>query len=424
MLAALLAISLFGIPLAAAAARLYFTDERSELLRLADSVALAVSGDLHRGGQLSTMQHPESGTRIAIYNDRGAQVSGDGPASSGLVTRARTGAVSSGTVNGAIAVAVPISDGDTVTGVVLASSTRAQVYARIASTWAAMLALACAALLISWAVARRQATRLARPLQEMSLAAERLGSGDFSVRTRPAGITELDSVNDSLNRTAAQLGMLLERERAFSADASHQLRTPLAGLRLALEAALEDPNIDGRIAMADALVSADRLEATITELIALARETPPHSDTPLDTARLLDEIRQQWNGPLAAQGRPLRIHISELLPPSLVPESAVRQILTVLVENASRHGIGAITILARDTNGALAIDVSQQGPPIARSPQHLFIRRAADAAGTGIGLALGRSLAESFGARLTVTSVDPPTFTLLTPANSSPATTD
>jgi signal transduction histidine kinase len=175
--------------------------------------------------------------------------------------------------------------------------------------------------------------------------------------------------------------------------------------------------------MANALVSADRLETTITELIALARETP-HSDIPLDTARIMEEIRRQWNGPLAAQGRPLRISVGEPLPASLVPDSAIRQILAVLVENASQHGTGPITIAVRDANDALAFDVSQDGPPIDRTPQELFVRGAADAAGTGIGLALGRSLAESFGGRLTVTSVDPPTFTLVIPAEPSSAMVD
>ena len=85
----------------------------------------------------------------------------------------------------------------------LVTADRSAVYLRIGLVWLLMLALAAAALLVAWLLARRQARRLVSPLQALTTVAERLGGGDFTVRTQAVGIAEIDSVNESVNRTAA-----------------------------------------------------------------------------------------------------------------------------------------------------------------------------------------------------------------------------
>jgi len=413
VLAAMLATALFGIPLAAAAARYFTADEHNELERVADAAALAVSGDLARSQNPAALPRPEAGTEVSVYNPSGVRVSGTGPAVPGpLVAHAGGGTVASGQIDGRFAVAVPVSDGDTIAGVVLVTAGRAQVYRRIGEAWLAMIGLAAGAVAVSWLLARRQVRRLTDPLEQLSRAAERLGAGDFSVRTEPGGIAEIDSVNASLNSTAHRLGALVDRERAFTADASHQLRTPLTGLRLGLEAALETPGRDPRPAMLDALAAADRLQATVTDLLALARDTP-RSAEPLDLDKLLQEVRDNWNGVLAAHDRPLRIEVRAPVPMADMSHACAQQILDVLLDNARQHGRGTVTIGVRDAEDALAIDVSDEGRPITRDPQGLFVRRSAHATGTGIGLALARSLAESERGRLILTTRYPPTFTLL-----------
>ena len=114
---------------------------------------------------------------------------------------------------------------------------------------------------------------LTRPLRRLRDAAVRLGEGDFTVSAPPSGVAELDAAATALTATARRLGDLVERERAFTADASHQLRTPLTSLRLALENELAQPRSDPTQALRDALVDVDRLEATLTDLLALARDT-------------------------------------------------------------------------------------------------------------------------------------------------------
>jgi signal transduction histidine kinase len=413
VLAAVLATCLFGIPLGIAATRYYVGDERNELERMADTAALAVSGDVTRAGQASVLPHLEHGTEVSVYDQAGALVTGRAShRAGGLVGRTLRGAVASGDVGGRLAVAVPISDGDTVVGAVLATTDRAQVYRRIGASWLGMLALAVVAVAVSWLVARRQAQRLARPLEQLCITAERLGGGDFSVRTQPAGIAEIDTVNASLDRTAERLGSLVERERAFSADASHQLRTPLTGLQLGMEAALAAPDADLRGALRAALDAAQRLDTTVADLLALARDVPADGQ-PLDVDAFLNGIRARWNGPLARADRPLRIALERPLPGTTMSSAAAEQILDVLLDNALRHGAGAVTVTVRDAEDALAVDVSDEGGPLRADPQQLFRRRSA--AGDGIGLALARRLAESEGGRLVLSSASAPRFTLFAP---------
>jgi signal transduction histidine kinase len=261
---------------------------------------------------------------------------------------------------------------------------------------------------VTWLLARRQARRLALPIEHLAKAASRLGEGDFSVRTRPSGIPEIDSAAACLDATAERLGDLITRERAFSAEASHQLRTPLTGLKLRLEAALDDPSAD----LSQVITEVDRLEDTIADLLSLARGTPRRSQ-PMDLRTLMTEIEQSWHGELAAQARPLRIKIGPELPSCLASTAAVRQILAVLVDNAVRHGVGTVTVEVREANDALAVEVIDDGD---LTGVDVFSGRSTRA-GHGIGLPMARRLAEAEGGRLSLTAVKPTTFRLLLPAD-------
>ena len=209
-----------------------------------------------------------------------------------MVNTALAGVNNRSMLDGRFAVAVTVADGEVITGAVVATETTADVIGKIALTWTFMLALGAAALTSAWLLARRQARRLAAPLQDLSSAAQRLGSGDFTVRTEPTGIPEIDSVNASVNDTAGRLGALVERERAFSAETSHQLRTPLAGLRLQLEAALDTPGADLPQAIRESLTSVDRLQTTVEDLLTLARNSPNRATEPLDITVLVKNLEQ------------------------------------------------------------------------------------------------------------------------------------
>lgn len=410
----LVAIVLFGLPLAIGLSRYFFIDELRRLQDLTSGVAVAVSGDQGLR-QLPRNAGADPNIQFAVYDLAGVRITGEvSPAGyQTLLAGALTGLRGSGRLAGRSAVAVPVTDGNTIVGAVLATEANGALYLRIAITWTVMLTLAAGALTVSWLVGRRQAAALTRPLEQLAEVAERLGDGNFGVHTTPVGITEIDSVNRSLNRTAVRLRALLDRERTYTADASHQLRTPLTGLRLQLEAALNDSQADPRTAIREALTTADRLERTITDLLALARDASRIGD-PVNFDAVADDIEQRWHGRLAAQGRPLRLTTTALTGPSRASTAAVTQILDVLLDNAYRHGDGAVQLTVRAAHGAVAIDVTNDGPPITDAAETLFQRRSAQASGHGIGLALAQTLANAEGGRLNLTAPTP-TFTLLLP---------
>ncbi|GLX09042.1 HAMP domain-containing sensor histidine kinase [Microbispora sp. NBRC 16548] len=280
--------------------------------------------------------------------------------------------------------------------------------------WLVMAGLAVLVIGLAAAFARRQSARLAAPLEDLTRSAQALGDGDFTIRAPRSNVREADQAGLALQATARRLGEVLDRERAFSANVSHQLRTQLTGMMLGLEAALARPDAAlADAALADAVHTAlgrgERLQTVIDDLVRLTRDNRTGS-APLDVPAVLDEVRECWQGPLAAHGRRLTVSVPDDLPPVAASAAAVRQILRVLLDNALVHGEGEVTVEAADLADGIAIEVADRGPGVPEDVD-VFARRAAD--GHGIGLALGRSLAEAEAGRLVLRRTSPPVFSLL-----------
>jgi signal transduction histidine kinase len=421
LLASITAICLFGIPLAVGVLQYALQQERGHLVQVASYVAIEVSADVDDADPVDRDDITDLGDdgedlSAAVYDVQGHRVAGRVPVEDGhLLHGALDGDVGTGADGDVLVAAVPVTHSNQVIGAVLVAGPRRAVLGDVVLIWAGMAGLALVAVAIAWLVGRRQARRLAGPLEDLEDRARRLGDGDFSVRSRQGRIEEIDSVGAALDATATRLDDMLARERAFSADASHQLRTPLAGLRLRLEAALEQRDEDLRPAIAASLADADRLEATITELLILARADRGGQVGAIDLGSLLGELSPEWAARLALHGRDLEVHVEPGTPEARASTAAVRQVLAVLVDNATTHGGGTVTVSVRETAGAVAIDVCDEGPGVPADGGALFTGRTDRRDGHGIGLALARRLAEAEQGRLELQRRSPPVFTLLLP---------
>ena len=399
--AVVLAVTVFGVPLAILVQRMVVSDEQGELERLALRTAVDV-GPTYASGDPIELPSAEAAVQLAVYDQAGSRIAGRGPRELDQPLRGSLKGVPVDTRDGLLAVAVPVGAGERVFAVVRASSASSVVEHRVWWLWAGMAGIAVIAAASALLLARRLSMVLVRPLIELEQVSTELGDGNFGARANPSGVAEIDHAGAALNRTADRLSALIARQRSFTADASHQLRTPLTRLRLELENGLEgDP--DGlRRAVQEGLASADVLAQTVDDVLAVTHGDGGGGSFAVEV--LLDGIREGWHATLAAQDRPLRVRWE----PGLVVVAslpATRQIVQALVDNAYRHGSGVVQIQARDVGGAVAIDVLDEGASDGGGPVRVEVTDTAQPR-TGRGLGLARSLAEAEGGRLTTGTQD------------------
>jgi signal transduction histidine kinase len=411
---AFLAVVLFAIPLAVLMRNQIQDDETLELEHAATQVSVSVSRATLNGGRLPDFPLIERSTRLAVYDSSGHKRAGDGPdLIESRLRRALSG--DPATVHGGgIAVAVPLRRHGEIRGLVRAASTPAHFQGRVWRAWAALLLVGLGVAGIIFAVALWQSRRLSRPLIKLAENSRRLGEGDFTVRNAPTGVAEIDSVGRAFDQAAEQLGSVLARERAFSADASHQLRTPLTGLRLTLERA-QQPEADTNALLDEAISEVDRLDASIEELLVLARDT--HSDrAAISMVEVLDSAAERWSERFVQHGRRLQVRCDTDVPRVAISRAAVDHILDALLDNGLRHGAGTVSIHSRTVESGVAVDCEDEGDGIIADPAMIFARRenAGSNNGHGIGLALARRLADAEGARLLLVRGTPhPLFSLI-----------
>ncbi|GGT16308.1 ATP-binding protein [Nonomuraea spiralis] len=405
------AVALFLVPLAIAVNILYHDQAVAALQRDAAWVAAAVPDEPR--GPLKLPTGVPGDLAIGGYTKSGARLFGNGPAYSGLATSSKDGRVHDAVEGGFLAVSAPVPSDEGPALIIRVATPNAEVEQRIHQAWLLMGGLALIVIALAAGAAVRQSARLAAPLERLTAAAQALGGGDFSVRAAPSGLREADQAAQALESTARRLGDVLARERAFSADVSHQLRTGLTGLLLGLESALSRPGTDLTPAVRAALTRGERLQEVLDDLVRLSRDNRTPAER-LDVDALMEEIRQEWHGPLAQAGRRLTITVEPALPPVTAQPAAVRQILRVLLDNALRHGQGEVAVTVSDVGPGMAVEVSDHGPGVAPDSDP-FVRSSGHS--HGIGLALARSLAEAEGGRLVLSRAKPPLFSLLLPGH-------
>lgn len=404
-----------GLPLAIVVQRFYEDRAVADLQRRAAETIAEIALPLDQDDLRTVSREADSPGRFSVYDGRAHRVYGPGPADGdAVVVRALRGRAASASIDGDRALAAPITDrnSEEVVGAVRITQSNSVVDHQVERAWLAMTIASALGLAAAAAIARSQSRRLAEPLTDLARHADELGRGEFGARPAASGIDEVDIVAASLVSSGERLAELVARERAFSADVSHQLRTPLTGLRLQLEriAAESASPTDLRRALEEVA----RLEATVRHLLDLARDRTPVTGI-VDLADCLRALDARWAEQFRRAERTLVMENAATHTSARGSDVSIAQVLDVLIDNSLRHARDTVTVRSRDAPGGVVIEVADDGPGLDEaSASELFERRSGE--GHGIGLALARAIAEADGGRLILVTPQPPCFILVLPA--------
>jgi two-component system OmpR family sensor kinase len=270
---------------------------------------------------------------------------------------------------------------------------------------------------VLWMAAGRVARRIARPLYELTRAAQDLGAGNLKARVSSDsfGVDELAVLSYAFNEMADRLERQLADERALLASVSHELRTPLARIRLLVEIGRQSRAEGADLRTLDEIERETiEIDALVGELLASARlEFQAVTPKPLEAVEIARRALERAGEDLAKLSAP----------PPPVPFAAdptlVARALANLIDNARKHGEGLTSLAVRTDGAFVTFEVTDRGRGFAPGDEtRVFERfyRGADGGAQGslgLGLALVKRIAEAHGGRVTAAN-HPPTGARLT----------
>lgn len=241
------------------------------------------------------------------------------------------------------------------------------------------------------------ARQVARPLKRLAQAAQQVGQGVTPQPLPERGAQEIVAVSRAFNQMSADLAAD-ERERALVlAGISHDLRTPLARVRLAAELSADESLRDGLVA------DVEQMDAVIRQFLDYARLDENETAIPTDVQALVQETAQ----PFAAQAKSLTLDLPPLLPLLAVRPLLLKRALSNLLDNAVKYGGGEITVQLGQEGNRVVLAVADRGTGIPAAQREAakrpFVRlesARSDATGSGLGLAIVERAARLHGGKL------------------------
>jgi signal transduction histidine kinase len=304
-----------------------------------------------------------------------------------------------------IYVAVPVRAGEKILGAVRLTFPQSEVDATVNGRVRGLGVAALITLISAAVISFFLASTITRRIRRLRDAAEMIAEGDMDARADVSGGGEIEELAESFNTMADRVQAVVESQRGFAGDASHQLRTPLTALRLRLDRAADlmtedEPAMDQVDAARDEI---DRLQRLIDGLLVLARaDNQDHDTVPVDVTAVAAERIEDWQA-LAGEREVSIELVSAGMAVALAVPGAVDQIIDNYVDNAlevvPEGSRILVTVRAEPAGVVLTVDDEGPGlPPESRDRAFdRFWRGSQDGSGSGLGLAIVASLAHAAG---------------------------
>ncbi len=273
-----------------------------------------------------------------------------------------------------------------------------QLRAGVARTWLVLAGLGVLLFALALALADRVARSMTRPVDELAATADRLGAGDLTARTRPAGPPEVRAVGVAVNRLADRIGELLAAEREAAADLAHRLRTPLTALRLDVDG-LRSPSERERL-----MDDVDQLARTVDAVIREARRPVREGlGTGCDAVAVVSERVRFWSVLAEEERRPVAVILADGELPVRVARADLAAAVDALLGNVFAHtpeGTAFRVQVRGRPGGGAEVVVADDGPGL---PAGVVPERGLSGAGsTGLGLDIARRTAVAAGGGLRI----------------------
>jgi signal transduction histidine kinase len=310
-------------------------------------------------------------------------------------------------------VALPVSAGGVVHGAVRVTYPTTELDASVSRNWLRLGLLSLAVLITVVALGFLLAQGVSRPVRNLRSVARELSRGRFGARAETdRGVPELRALGGTINAMAGRLQRLVEAQRLFVADASHQLRSPLTALRLRLE------NLEPHLPPAQhdkldaAIAETVRLGRLVDSLLTLARaDADAAAPAPVDAVAVAAERVDTWRV-AAAENHVRLVMRSARCPEVIAVPGGLEQILDNLLSNAISASPPAGTVIVHvgpSAPGRVDVRVVDEGVGLDKPERGRAFERfwrapgATSGGGFGLGLAIARRLAESAGGSVILT---------------------
>ena len=315
-------------------------------------------------------------------------------------------------------VSVPVEKNGSIVGGVYLAKTMSGIEDTIRVTSTSLIVFSAMIVVLIGMLSFGLSYIITAPIAEFTRAAREISKGNFKYRIKVRGTNEMTQMADTLNYMCDELGLLEEKRRKFVSDASHELKTPMAGIKLICDSLVQAPDVDPAMIkefLSDMSEEVDRLTRVINRLLVLTKLDGGMALKPeqTDMKALLDRtVRKLWGMAEAKDIAIHRLYSEKTFEPAVLDADKIYEAVYNITDNAIKYTPegGRVYIDMQERDGFIIIRIEDTGDGIPEAErERVFERfyrlddsRSRETGGTGLGLAIAKEAVTMHGGRIEI----------------------